>query len=282
MKRIKVLSGPPGVRPARIICWDLETAPNLVTAHQLFNERGLPTSSIVREKYIICGAWKVYGDSAVYSVAVDPRKPQDDRKVVHALYKVLSSADAVVAHYGDAFDMRMFNARAIFHGLAPLPPVTQIDTYKIAKSKFKFNSNRLDYLGAYLGLGRKRKTEGQLWDDCMAGNVKALDEMQRYNKQDVSLLERVFLRLYPYTRMRINLGALTPGATPHERCGHCGSADMKYMGTQLMRTRFHEFYQCGNCGAWRNGPAVKGAAKRGTRDTKDTARVGARSRRGSK
>jgi hypothetical protein len=174
----------------------------------------------------------------------------------------------------------MFNARAIFYGLTPLPPVTQVDTYKIAKSRFKFNSNRLDYLGQYLGVGRKIKTDGALWDGCMMGNIKALRDMERYNKQDVLLLERVFIKLYPYTRMRINLGAIKPGHNPHERCGHCGGANMDYKGTQLLRTRFHEFYQCEDCGAWRTGPAVKySGTKRGAANgntIRNTHRVGAK------
>lgn len=255
MHTFKVLRTPAGaVRLPRVLSWDIETAPNVVTAHSLFNDRGLPTSAIMREKYIICGAWKVMGEAPVHGACVTPQRPQDDRAVVKALHAALSSADAIVHHYGDKFDIPTFNARAIFYGLAPLPPIQQIDTYRIARAKFKFNSNRLDYLGHYLGLGRKLSTNYALWDDCMRGDADALARMQRYNAQDVRLLERVFLRLYPFTRYRLNVSALTGS----DGCRHCGS-NVKYKGDQLCRTKMHEMYQCTKCGAWLRGAVVKTA-----------------------
>jgi hypothetical protein len=254
MKNHKVLMHPDGAkRRARVLIWDIETAPNIVTAHSLFNERGLPTSSIQREKYIICGSWKLLHAPKMYDACVSAKRPQDDEPVVRALHAALSSADAIVHHYGDAFDIRTFNGRAVYYGLKPLPPINQIDTYKVARRKFKLNSYRLDYLGQYLGLGRKLSTNYALWDGCMKGDRDALARMVRYNKQDVRLLERVFLRIYPFGASKLNIGAPL-GA---DGCHVCGGQKLTYKGTHLVRTRFHRMLQCEACGNWETGPAVK-------------------------
>lgn len=248
-----------GVRKPRILFWDLETAPLNLDTHSLYNERGIHTSAIKRHKYIISGSYKWAGEKRVDSVSVKPARPHDDRKAVRALHAVLSSADALVHHFGDAFDIRMFNMRAAALGLPPLPPIVQIDTWKIAKRVFKFESNRLDFLGEFLGLGRKISTNFKLWDACVEGDAAALREMVRYNKQDVLLLERVFFRLYPYTTTRLDIAALydIPHAQRYKLCGHCGSTDMSYKGAALRRSRFHDMFQCNACDAWRVGPVVK-------------------------
>lgn len=248
-------------RPPRIIAWDVETAPNEVRAHSLFNDRGLPATSIRKEKYIICGSWQVLGEKSVGSVCVSPSKPRDDKKVVKELHRVLTSADAVIAHYGNWFDLPTFNTRAAYYGLRPVPPVVQFDTYKMAKARFKFNANRLDYLGHYLGLGRKISTNYALWDGCMDGDPKSLRDMVKYNAQDVRLLVAVFRRLYPYVRAQLDVGAAFGAANKWERCPHCGSPDMHLVGDQLLKTRFHLMYQCRPCGAWAVGPAVNNKVK---------------------
>lgn len=235
------------------LSWDLETGANIVTAHSLFNDRGLPTSAIQQEKYIICGSWKRWGEHKVHHAIVTQSDPLNDRAVVHKIYRALCKADAIIAHYGDAFDVRTFNARAIYHGLPPLPPIVQIDTWKLARSKFKFNSNRLDYVGEYLGLGRKKATTADLWDKCREGDAKGLRKMLAYNIQDVRLLEKVFLKLYPYCTAKIDLQALT-GVFG---CGHCGSTALEYKGDAPVRTRFYKWYQCTKCQAWRRGEIIK-------------------------
>src|SRR5690606_7200301 len=148
---------------------------------------------------IICASWKWQGDRKVESISVSPSNPTNDKPVLQKLLEVMNEADAVVAHNGDKFDMRWIRARLAFHRLPPLPPVVQIDTKKIAKSAFYFNSNRLEYLARYLGLGSKVKTGGYgLWKKCMNGDKTALEKMVRYNKHDVTLLEDVFDVLYPH------------------------------------------------------------------------------------
>jgi DNA polymerase III epsilon subunit-like protein len=158
----------------RTIFWDVETSPLIVPVWGLW-ENNIDHTNILEETNILCACWKELGKAEIRDLRVDPSNPRDDKGLCRVLKNVLSEADVIVAHNGDDFDLRVLNARLIYHGFDPLPPITTIDTKKVAKSKFRFVSNRLDYLGAYLGLGRKKKTSFKLWLDVLNGNQKALD-----------------------------------------------------------------------------------------------------------
>lgn len=236
----------------KIIMWDIETGFNVATIFSLFQRGGmLPTDSILQERYIICAAWKEFGAKKVESVSVldNPKRFKksvvDDYHVVKTLHKVLSEADAIVAHYGDAFDIKYFNTRCVFHGLEPVHDLIQIDTYKIAKGKFLFNSNRLDYLGKMLGVGQKIKTNSELWLKCLNGSKTAIKEMLKYNKQDVNLLEKVYIKLAPYVPAKLNRNILDNNA-----CPLCGSTNLEERGKRYTRTRQYQRYHCLDCGHW--------------------------------
>lgn len=237
-----------------VLIWDLETGLNKLALFGLYNNNYIPPDAILQERYIICGSFRMMGEKRVKSVSVldDPARfkkdPSDDEHVVRELHKVISKADAIVGHNGDNFDMKFFNGRALFYGLDPLPRITQVDTLKIAKRFFRLNSNRLDYLGEYLGLGRKISTTQQLWLDCLAGKKGAVREMVRYNKQDVNLLEEVYNKLRPYDDKGPNFNLYERGSDPV--CPHCGSVHLQKRGFQHALTRVYQRYQCTECGGW--------------------------------
>lgn len=229
--------------------YDLETSLNIVSAFSLFNKMPLPHSSIMQERTLICGSWKDLGKKKIYSVCVNAKDVTDDKAVVKAVHKMLSESDAAVAHFGDAFDMKMFNTRAIKHGLDPIHNVIQIDTYKMAKAKFRFNSNRLDYLGEYLEVGKKIKTDHELWIRCLLGEAKALKEMVTYNRQDVNLLEKVYLKLRAWHKIpQVNQTLWGDGT--RDVCESCGSKHINYRGYERTKQRKYRAYQCQDCGHW--------------------------------
>ena len=230
----------------RTIFWDLETSPLIVPVWGLW-ENNVDHTTILEETNILCACWKEPGTKAeIGSLSVDPANPRNDKALCRALRAALEDADVIVAHNGDDFDLRVLNARLIYHGFDPLPPITTIDTKKVAKSKFRFVSNRLDYLGAYLGLGRKKKTNFKLWLDVLNGNQKALDYMVRYCKQDIKLLEKVYLKLRPFmtNHPNLRLGSGRPG------CPNCGKGPLIRQGTRRTRQSLYVRYQCKACGAW--------------------------------
>lgn len=245
------MSGP------RILFWDIETTHNLAAVFSLFNQNYISHENVVQERYIVCAAWKWAGKRTVETVSVlDNAKRfrkdvHDDYHVVKALHSVLSQADVIVHHNGDAFDLKYLTARAIFHGLPKLPPIKTIDTKKIAKAKFYFNSNRLDYLGAFLKLGRKIETPRGLWLKVLNGDRKAITTMVRYNKGDVRLLEKIFNRFLPYIDKGLNRQFYVPG----KGCPRCGGPDdrIQSRGTYPAEALIFPRYQCQSCSGWLRG-----------------------------
>lgn len=235
----------------KILHWDIETSLQLVTVFQLAKNDWIAPENIVSERYVICASWSWEGEDKVHSVSVldDPKRykadPCDDYHVVSTLHKVLSSADVIVHHNGDRFDKPYVDTRILFHGLGVLPPITTIDTYKVAKAKLMFNSNKLDYIGGFLKVGRKKPTTSGLWMRVLKGDRSAIREMVDYNKQDVLLLKRVFTKLRPYANMHINRELF--GGTG---CPRCGSTKTQRRGLHRAISRVYQRFQCQKCSGW--------------------------------
>jgi len=231
----------------KILFFDLETTPNKLYSWGLRVPSGyLSPESIEEERTIICGSWMWFGSRTVDSTVIDPASPKDDRAVTIKLHEVMSQADAWVAHNGDNFDIRWVRTRAIYHGLPPLPPVVQLDTKKMAKRYFNFNSNRLVYLAEYLKVGKKLKTDFDLWKDCIRGDVKALDKMLRYNQRDVRLLPLVYKKLAPYIPARLNAQLFTDRPV----CPNCAKPTLQARGYAYTLVNQYRRYQCTSCGHW--------------------------------
>ena len=201
---------------------------------------------------MICASWRWAGEEKVHSVSVldDPKRfkrdPSDDRYVIETLHKVLSEADVLVGHNSDSFDKRYLDTRILVHGLDPLPPIPSIDTCKIAKSKFYFNSGKLDYLGKLLKVGQKIDTTPGLWMRVLNGEKAAIREMVVYNQEDVRLLERVFNKLRPFIPNHINRQLFDRG----EGCPRCGSHKIQSRGTHKAITRIYQRWFCNACRGW--------------------------------
>ncbi len=205
---------------------------------------------------MISAAWKWFGSNKIESVSTLSDKDRyaknhkDDYHVVKTLRDKIEEADAVVAHYGDKFDMPYLNSRLAYHRLDPLPKLKQIDTYKIAKSFFKFPSNRLDSLGEFLNVGRKMETRKGLWLDVLAGKKGAVREMVTYNKQDIQLLEDVYKVLAVYAPNQTSVVLRTHGDEDCA-CGKCGSTNVQKRGPDYSRvaTGWHRLF-CKDCRGW--------------------------------
>jgi hypothetical protein len=236
----------------RILLWDIETSLQLAAIFQLAHNDWIDPSALVTERYVICASWKWLGESTVHSVSVldDPKRyqkdPHDDTHVVKALHKVLGQADVLVHHNGDSFDKRYVDTRILKLGMAPLAPVTTVDTYKVAKQRFLFNSNKLDYIGKFLGLGEKIKTTPGLWMRVLRGERAAVKDMVVYNQQDVVLLEKVLLKLQPYCPNYINRELFGEQVG----CPRCGSQAVQSRGVHRAITKTYQRFCCSACGGW--------------------------------
>jgi DNA polymerase elongation subunit (family B) len=155
----------------KILFYDIETSPNLGYVWQKWETDVIQFHT---EWEILSFAYKFQGDKSVKCVTRKDFLDKTDKSLVKKLQEVMDSADIIVAHNGDQFDIKKSTARMIFHGLGPTKIIKSIDTKKIAKKYFAFNSNSLNDLGEYLGLGKKVKTGGfELWLGCMSGDKRS-------------------------------------------------------------------------------------------------------------
>lgn len=243
----------------KILVFDIETGFNIVAAFSLFNHDPIRYDNIINERYMISAAWKELGKGKTQAVSLLNDKerfaddPTDDYYVVKALRDELATADAVIAHYGNKFDLPYLHTRMVYHGIDPLPKLKYIDTYQIAKRIFRFNSNRLDYLGKFLDVGSKMKTTEGLWLDCLQGKQKAVREMVVYNKDDVELLERVYLKLAPYAPN--TLTTINRALDGDWCCPKCGSEKIQKRGPDYTRTT-KQWWRvfCTSCRGWSTVP----------------------------
>src|SRR3990167_8755389 len=241
--------------------WDVETAPNIVFSWRVGNKINLSYENIITERAIICICFKYEGESKVHYLTWDKG---NDKKMLEQFVKILNEADESVGHNSDQFDTRWVRARCILHGIPMVPDLHTLDTLKLSRKGFNFNSHRLNYLGQYLGLGEKIHTGFNLWKDIVLKNdKKAMDKMVRYCQQDVKLLEKVYQKLNQYTLAKSHKG-VAEGGEPHHcpSCGHnsCISNGVRVMANGLKKHRLH----CNRCGKYHSiSHAVYEAVKEG-------------------
>lgn len=195
---------------AKILFYDIEVSYGLARLWKPGYNLTVQYDDFVQHPKIICISYKWNNSEEVSTVRWDKNK--DDKTLLELFIEELNSADFIVGHNANNFDLPWIRTRALFHDLEMLPTYKAVDTLKIARSKHRFPSNRLDAIGDYLGVGRKIKTERNLWVDTIEGtdgkDTKALDKMVEYCEQDVLLLEAVYNKLASQELPVIHAGTL--------------------------------------------------------------------------
>jgi DNA polymerase elongation subunit (family B) len=191
----------------KVLVYDIETSYNITSSWRVGYNLNLPHYSIIKERAIICVSYKWKGSDETFNIQWDEN--QCDKKLLQEFIPILNEADLIVAHNGDRFDLKWIKTRALKHDLPMLINYPQFDTLKVAKKKFYFNSNKLDYISEFLGFGNKKKTEPELWDKIILNkDSDAMDEMVAYCNEDVALLEKVYDRLVEWEYPKLHVGAL--------------------------------------------------------------------------
>jgi hypothetical protein len=238
---------------AKIILYDLEVSRSVVEGYG--NRWDFRVIKFIRPQQLMCYSYKELGEKHVHFVSRHDFKTYHD--FVKSLHEVLDSADVTVAHNGGSFDDKMANRFFVLEGLVPPTPRKTIDTKREAKRWFRFESNKLDDLGDFLGVGRKQTIGyADLEDDFMSGSPskQTIKLMRKYNNQDVRLLESIYLRLRPFMSSHPNLGDID---SSDGICPKCGSSDLHKRGFNRKRSGASQRYQCQNCFGWCSEASIK-------------------------
>jgi hypothetical protein len=230
----------------KLLFLDIETSPNVAFVWGIWNEN-IPIDRLIDAGYVLCWSAKWLGDR---TIMFDSVHHSGSERMLEGIHKLLDEADVVVHYNGSKFDIPTLNKEFLQHGITPPSPYKQVDLLKTARRQFRFTSNKLDYVAQFLGLEGKKEHEGfQLWVKCMDGDEKAWRSMERYNKQDVRLLEQVYKKFLPWIKNHPNAGLFTEDKE-RPTCPVCGGHKLHSRGYSYTSTAVYQRFQCISCGAW--------------------------------
>jgi len=225
--------------------FDIETSPNIVYSWRIGYNLNITPDCIINERAIICISYKWENEETIHSLTWD--KNQSDKQMLIDFLKVANQADEMIAHNGDRFDIKWIRTRCIFHRIPMFPNYKTLDTLKKAKSGFNFNSNKLDYIAQYLGVGAKVKHSGfDMWKNVMANDKEAMSEMVHYCEGDIIVLEDVFLTMQNYIKQNTHAGVLNNNLK--YSCPCCSSEQITLIKNNVTTMgTIKRLIECNNC-----------------------------------
>ena len=240
----------------KVLHLDIETAPHQVYCWGLWDQN-IAHNQIIEPSHTLCWAAKWHGTKNMMfsSVYADGHKA-----MVKGIHKLLEDADAVVHYNGKKFDMPILNREFILMELDPPSNYKDIDLLQVARQRFKFPSNRLDNVAKTLGVGDKLKHNGMdLWIGCLNGDAASWKTMERYNKRDVTIMEKIYVRMLPWIKTHPNYGLYTDSNRPV--CKNCGSSKVVMKGMEYTSVGKYQRYKCRKCGAPQRGAVLLNKSK---------------------
>lgn len=224
--------------------FDVETSPNVILDFACGYNKHVGYNQIIDERKVICICYKWEGQKKVYHLAWDKNKC--DKKAIKSFLGVLRSADEIIAHNGDRFDIKWLRGRCFIHGLDMMPAYNTVDTLKEARKQFNLNSNRLDYLSKITGGTGKIQTNWDMWVKITLENHRpSLNAMIKYCKVDVLELERVHQKMKPYIKPKTGIERAMYNYCPE--CGGDTTIDKRRIlasGTRMVQLK------CRECGKY--------------------------------
>lgn len=236
--------------PAKILIFDIETAPIKAYVWGMWKQN-INHEAIISDWFCLSWSAKWLFEEKVMSDVLTPKEvlKENDKRLIKKIWSLINEADIIIAHNANKFDVKRLNTRFIYHGLNSPSPYHVIDTLLHVRKQFGITSNRLDYLGEFFEIGRKKETGGfSLWKNCMEGNAQSLKLMSDYNNQDVLLLEELYLKIRAYIKPHPNIGLYIKENV--DSCPTCGSSNLQLKSTYYTTVNAYDALLCGDCGSW--------------------------------
>lgn len=246
----KIFSSLPEKKPdVNILILDIETSPMKAWVWRRWKEN-IYLDQTIQEWFMLSWSGRWLGEDKSFGYVLTPEEvaSENDYRILVELYKALDKADIVVAHNGNKFDIPKINTRFLLNNISIPTPYRQIDTYEVAKKQFGFSSNSLDAIATFFGIENKDPHDFQLWKECMEGNMESLVRLLNYNKKDVEILEKVYLKLRPWIKHHPNINVI---ANKEDCCPYCGETHIQKVTNSTYNTQHYKYpvYKCDKCGA---------------------------------
>lgn len=236
----------------KILVLDIENGPNIAAVWGLWDQN-ISTDMLHEASSVICFAAKWLGDDEVFFFS-DYHDGHEN--MVNAAWSLLDKATAVIHYNGDAHDIKHLNREFLLAGKVPPSSYENIDLLKTIRRRFKFPSNKLDYVAQRLGVGKKVKHPGySMWKDAIYGNAKekaaAWELFRTYNIGDIYLTEDVYTLIrgwinnHPVIHIAQDLDVPT--------CYKCGGTQLVDEGIHIVGSYIYPSYFCPGCDSWLRG-----------------------------
>lgn len=203
---------------ANILYIDLEVSKSKFYSYGASVPSGyLNIDDLIHPYFIICWSASYVGSGRVWSDCVTRKEVMSwhkgkspDARILVRLRELMASADLLAGHNVDRYDVRRCNTRFLLNGLEPVTDKKTHDTLKIARSKFAFESNKLDYISKVLGLRPKDDIRNSDWLRIVnTGDEKTLKKVLKYNRGDVKSGIGVLQKLMKYSGKKVWYGGVT-------------------------------------------------------------------------
>lgn len=228
----------------KILLLDIETSPNEAYVWGLWNQN-VATSQIINTSKVLCWAAKWFHEKEIMFSSI---YETSTKRMLTRIHKLLDEADVVVHYNGTRFDIPTLNKEFLIHDMKPPAPFKQVDLLKVARNRFRFVSNKLDFVAKALNLGQKVRHKGfELWVDCAHNDPEAWKKMKEYNIGDVKLLEMVYISVLPWIKNHPNHALYSNGPLV---CPNCASLHYHKRGIAFAQLLKYQRYQCQDCGHW--------------------------------
>lgn len=232
--------------PPKILILDIETAAIEARTWGTW-QQNIGENQIIKDWFVMSYCAKFLGEEKIYYLDQRYTQPvEDDRMLMEAIHHLICQADIVVAHNGKRFDLPKLKTRFLKYGLGPTLSYRIQDTLSIARRHFKITKNTLKYLAKFLGVEVQKDDHSEfpgmeLWNECVAGNMRAWECMEKYNLTDVLVLEEVYKKLAPWDNS-INFSMFYE----QNKC-LCGSSEFQDMGYRVTNSGKFKRVVCTGC-----------------------------------
>ena len=194
----------------------------------------------------ICAAARFYGEKEImFASEWDDGHEGFMRKT----WEWYDRAHYVVGHNLQNFDSKHLKAGWAEYGWASPSPWQTVDTLKVARAEFAFESNTLDALCKRLGVQAKTdKYDPKIAQAAVDGDVKAQKKIRAYNCGDIKATESAYDRLRPWIKNHPHIGQFTGKEWSCPNCGFDGIANNPTGDAYTMVQRYRAF-TCPKCNA---------------------------------
>lgn len=219
--------------------WDLNSFKHTIG-------RRIHPDDVIEWPRSICAAARFYGEKEIMFAAEWEQGGHE--AFMRKTWEWYNEAHYVIGHNLQSFDSRHLKAGWAEYGWHSPTPWKTVDTLKVARAEFAFESNTLDALCKRLGVVAKSdKYDANIAHAAINGDVKAQNKLRKYNEGDIRATEAVYDRLRPWIKNHPHLSMLNG---EEWGCPNCGETNISNhpTGDAYANVQKYRAYQCPKCG----------------------------------